>query len=161
VTTLPLEPLRRAVANGRDVTMGELADLLEASRDAVFRWRRDGMTLRSAETFAERAGFHPIEVWPNYYEVSAAAEETEALRWLRDQLDRAGDNCIVWPFGQFGGARHRVGGLYVDGRRIPAHRYAWEQVHDLLPDGAKLKHLCGEAMCCNPRHLAVIERKVA
>jgi hypothetical protein len=51
--------------------------------------------------------------------------------------------------------RHSAGyGVtYVNGRRVPAHRYMYEKAGHTIPDGMVLDHLCRNRACVNPDHL--------
>lgn len=71
-------------------------------------------------------------------------EESFAARTAKD-----GD-CIVWtglqnPFGY--GVIHR------DGKKIPAHRYAWERVNGPIPGGMVIDHMCWNRACVNVEHM--------
>lgn len=66
------------------------------------------------------------------------------------------NGCVPWlgskyvgGYGQIG-----VGGKY--GRKIRAHRYAYEQVHGPIPDGLVLDHLCRNPSCVNVAHLEAV-----
>jgi hypothetical protein len=55
---------------------------------------------------------------------------------------------------QNGYGRYRlktVGG--VQGRKVQAHRYAWESLVGSIPEGFVLDHLCRVRACVNPDHL--------
>lgn len=68
---LPLEPL---VARHGGVS--GLARALGRDRAQVGRWRRQGVTLLSADRIAVALGLHPVEVWPDWY--SLTEEHPEA-----------------------------------------------------------------------------------
>lgn len=53
-----------------------------------------------------------------------------------------------WGYGTF--ARTPVRGV---GRRVLAHRFAYELLGHTIPDGLTLDHLCGRAACVRPDHL--------
>lgn len=67
---VPLEPLVR-----RYGTVSTLARALGKDRMQVSRWRRDGVPVVSADHIAVALGMHPVEVWPDWYEVTAALAE--------------------------------------------------------------------------------------
>lgn len=86
---LPLEPLLRLVGGspGRDAQEWKpahhLADRLAlkyphlnetARRTRVYRWRRNGLTVREADELATLLGQHPSAIWPEWYEVEDLSE---------------------------------------------------------------------------------------
>jgi len=62
---LPLEPLVRRYGSVR-----ALAEALNRDRGQVQKWRERGVTILSADRIAVEAGLHPVEVWPDWYEVT-------------------------------------------------------------------------------------------
>jgi hypothetical protein len=62
---LPLEPLVQRYGSVR-----ALADALCRDRGQVQKWSERGVTLLSADRIAVEAGLHPVEVWPEWYEVT-------------------------------------------------------------------------------------------
>ncbi|UEJ83971.1 HNH endonuclease [Brachybacterium halotolerans subsp. kimchii] len=64
--------------------------------------------------------------------------------------ERRGD-CLVWT----GDARpDGYGRISVNGRRVSAHRYAWEQANGRpVGDGMVIDHTCWNRLCVNPDHL--------
>lgn len=51
------------------------------------------------------------------------------------------------------------GRISVDGKRIGAHRYAWEQANGLIPTGLFIDHACGNRCCINIEHLRLATLK--
>jgi hypothetical protein len=52
-----------------------------------------------------------------------------------------------------GHGRIRIGGRR--GRLVQAHRLAYMLTHGPVPAGLVVRHLCGNAACCNPLHLTL------
>lgn len=61
--------------------------------------------------------------------------------------------CWLWQFATETTQTHRYGSVRIDGRRVPAHRHHWEQMHGPVPDGLELHHRCETPACVNPDHL--------
>ncbi len=59
-------------------------------------------------------------------------------------------DCIVWTGSN---ARGGYGALRVDGRIVPAHRYAWQRENGPIPDGMYVDHTCWNRACVNVDHL--------
>jgi hypothetical protein len=61
-----------------------------------------------------------------------------------------GEGCWEWQ-----GARNQdgYGTLWVDHRKVRAHRLAWEIVFGPIPAGLWVLHSCDNPPCCNPAHL--------
>lgn len=66
---------------------------------------------------------------------------TEPLPW---------SGCLIWT----GTTASGYGTIKVDGKKVGAHRFAWEQEHGPIPDGMVIDHRyhCDPA-CCEPSHL--------
>lgn len=64
--------------------------------------------------------------------------------------------CFIW----MGATDSKgYGRLRVDGRLVPAHRYAWEQECGPIPEGMVLDHTCWERSCVNTDHLRLATRQ--
>lgn len=61
--------------------------------------------------------------------------------------------CWIW---QRGATPFGYGGKYIDGRRIYAHRWYYEQAKGPIPEGLSLDHLCRNPRCVNPDHLEAV-----
>lgn len=61
--------------------------------------------------------------------------------------------CHVWTASVDGGG---YGRLMHNGRRVLAHRFAYELVRGPIPGGLVIDHLCRNRRCCNPDHLEVV-----
>ena len=59
-------------------------------------------------------------------------------------------DCLIWT----GATRHGgYGQLKVDGRKIAAHRYAFERENGPIPEGMVVDHICHNRACCAVSHL--------
>lgn len=68
-------------------------------------------------------------------------------------VDRRGpDECWVWTGGNNGRGYGKFDGQY-------AHRIAYEDLADLIPDGTELDHLCRVHACVNPAHLEPVSHR--
>ena len=74
---------------------------------------------------------------------------------LRVQVDET-TGCHIWLGSK---ARWGYGTLRLNGKKIPAHRFAWEQIHGPVPLGLVLDHLCRNTSCVNPEHLEPVTGK--
>jgi hypothetical protein len=69
-----------------------------------------------------------------------------------DRVDKSGGPDACWPW-MAGRTPQGYGSLQFDGKRIYAHRYAYECKNGPLSQGAFVLHSCDNPPCCNPRHL--------
>jgi lambda repressor-like predicted transcriptional regulator len=64
----PARRLLRRLAVERDLSLGELAELLRLDRCTLHRLQhRDWLRSDTADRIAVAAGRHPSEIWPDYY----------------------------------------------------------------------------------------------
>lgn len=80
-----------------------------------------------------------------------ALYETPEESFLARTEPIVGDpGCIIWT-----GAltRDGYGHIRVNGRKVMAHRWAWEREHGPIPDGMFIDHTCWQRSCVNPEHL--------
>jgi hypothetical protein len=62
--------------------------------------------------------------------------------------------CWLWTGAITGGGR---GKLKPNGKIVKAYRYAWQyHGHPLPPPDLDFHHICGNKLCVNPDHLAVV-----
>jgi hypothetical protein len=67
---VPLEPLVQRYEN-----VSVLARALGCERTLVSKWRNHGLPLVSADRLAVSLGLHPVEVWPDWYELTGECAE--------------------------------------------------------------------------------------
>lgn len=77
---LPFASLEQLVQ--ADSTVG-LALRLRVHRRQLYRWRRYGVTIDQADTLAITAGYHPAEVWPQWWETAERGAASRAGRSRR------------------------------------------------------------------------------
>jgi hypothetical protein len=63
--------------------------------------------------------------------------------------------CWNWT----GATSKGYGLLWMRGRRIRAHRYAWQEKRGPIPDGLQIDHLCRNRRCVKPSHLRVVDQR--
>lgn len=83
---------------------------------------------------------------------SGIATRGEVHVWVRNHVDFAGPDCLIWPFQRSDG----YAAIRVNGKKIGAHRYMCELAHGAPPFyRAEAAHSCGRGHlgCVNPRHL--------
>ena len=76
--------------------------------------------------------------------------------WSRVEIGKP-DECWPWRGGK---NAHGYGQLIMDGRRLYAHRVAYELTLGPIPDGFEVDHVkekgCCNRTCCNPFHLEAV-----
>jgi len=76
-------------------------------------------------------------------------------RWMSpqdrfNQQTKMNKGCLEWQ----GHLLHNgYGQMRVNGKRIKAHRFAWESVNGDIPDGLLVLHKCDNPRCVNIEHL--------
>lgn len=101
-------------------------------------------------THYERWRLHGDPVW--------APPTPEARFWEKVRaLPVADPNaCWLWTASRYLGG---YGQLWVDGRLVPAHRFAYELLTGPIPEGLQLDHLCRVPACVNPDHLEPVTQR--
>lgn len=70
------------------------------------------------------------------------------------QVDRRGDDeCWPWLGSLDGGG---YGQIRTGGRRVKAHRFAYELLVGPIAEGLVIDHLCRSRSCANPKHLEAV-----
>jgi hypothetical protein len=73
------------------------------------------------------------------------------LQWIRDHVDHAGEECLLWPFGL---SSQGYGQVRDGAKRYNAHRLMCLLAHGEPAAGeTDAAHSCGVRACCNPRHI--------
>jgi hypothetical protein len=83
-----------------------------------------------------------------------------AYTWLFERsLPEPNSGCFLWSLalGTDGYGYVNVGGK--KGRRVGAHRVAYELICAPIPAGLDIDHLCRTRSCVNPSHLEPVTRK--
>lgn len=55
-------------------SVSAFARALGVDRANATRWRRDGIPVDTADCIAVRLGWHPVEIWPEWYAVTGVWE---------------------------------------------------------------------------------------
>ncbi len=65
------------------------------------------------------------------------------------------ETCWLWC----GAVQNKGYGCFARGRQRLAHRFAYENMVGIIPEGLTIDHLCRNHRCVNPSHLEVVTRK--
>lgn len=86
-------PLNRLLARidsrGRALSAQEIARSLNVNSGLVHRARSEGLTARTADRWAIQLGYHPGEIWPEWWTSEHAAREREASMHRHPSARRA------------------------------------------------------------------------
>lgn len=76
------------------------------------------------------------------------------ITWLKDHVNHAGDDCLIWPWSR----NHQgYGQLGYNGKVLKAHRVMCTLVHGEAPtENHDAAHSCGRGhdACVHPKHLS-------
>ena len=97
------------------------------------------------------------ERWRRHGDPLGAAYRGPEATFLAKTEPIVGDpGCLIWTGVLDGGG---YGQLSVNGRKMHAHRYAWQRVNGPIPDGTVTDHTCWNRACCNVEHLRLATRQ--
>jgi hypothetical protein len=83
-----------------------------------------------------------------FKEINPSAKDIERF-WSK--VDKRGeDECWEWKDHKDRGG---YGKIWLSGRNVLAHRFAWVIANGKMPDGLFACHKCDNPACCNPNHL--------
>lgn len=78
---LPFEPLENQLRlqwsptghrSNTEFSVVDIATTLHTDRNNVYRWRKDGLPVATADSLSIRAGMHPALLWPEVFGPAAA-----------------------------------------------------------------------------------------
>jgi len=82
-------------------------------------------------------------------------------RFCQKILINSETNCWEWigaksiiGYGQFAPTSRRQGGVLTS-----PHRFIWEYLYGIIPDGQEVDHLCRNRCCTNPQHLRLVSHE--
>lgn len=68
-------------------------------------------------------------------------------------------NCWLWNGHKDSAGYGRFCYITLTNKRIPAHRFAYENINGKIKDGLVIDHLCRNPPCVNPDHLEPVTHK--
>lgn len=112
----------------------------------------DICSIEQCTTSAERRGWCKVH-WQRWYRHGDPLGGARRYRTPEESFAARTEwqgECLVWTGAQNG---RGYGQMRVDGRPAKAHRYAWERVNGVIPEGMYVDHLCHNRLCVNVVHL--------
>ncbi len=86
---------------------------------------------------AKKRGPKPLPIAPRFWSKVDIRGEDECWDWKGQILH---DKYVAY------------GKFYLNGKKVLAHRVAWELTYGEIPDGLCVLHKCDRGICCNPKH---------
>lgn len=71
-----------------------------------------------------------------------------------NKVARMASGCWEWQ----GGISNGYGSFFLDGKKVKAHRYAYESMGNVIPARLEIDHLCRNRGCVNPAHMEPVTR---
>lgn len=108
---------------------------------------------RNAYGYCSRHAYH-FKVHGDPLGGRRGASPGEPLRWIKENINHQGDDCLKWPFET---GRYGYGTIKIDGKKRVASRVMCEFAHGDAPtEEHQAAHSCGNGHlgCMNPRHLS-------
>lgn len=98
--------------------------------------------------------------WWKYGDPLAGAFEQNQSDRFWSKVDKSGD-CWEWAAGTWRSRSQSKYGQFTitGGKKIGAHRYAYQERHGVIPDGMQVDHRCHNTLCVNPSHLRLVTNK--
>lgn len=90
---------------GGYLTNTDLSELCCVATNVVARWFRNGVRWERGEDLCDQFGIHPVEVWPEYYQILADVQFEFVLGCKNDDLI---DDKIMEKMEESNGSRTRA-----------------------------------------------------
>lgn len=75
------------------------------------------------------------------------------LERFNDKIEKRPEGCWQWIGGRKAAG---YGQFAVDGHKVIAHRWSYQNFVGPIPDGYEVDHLCHNRSCVNPEHLEAV-----
>ena len=78
-----------------------------------------------------------------------------AVNRFQANVSKLPSGCWEWTASCY---QNGYGSFYYAGRKIKAHRFAYETLVGVIPKGLEIDHLCRNRRCVNPAHMELVTR---
>ena len=141
------------------VEIGELEpEHVPGPKEIAAEWEVSDRTARRARTLLLRDGFAGSIATPSI-RIGPISDMDMAFRFLPNVLPRDMNGCLLWD-GDVNGSGY--GRFKLKGRRLSAHRAAYEYRHGPIPRGLEIDHSfakgCRSKLCVNHEHLEPVTK---
>jgi hypothetical protein len=79
-------------------------------------------------------------------------KEKAKKRLLKHSQKEKTKGCLQWQAYSANG----YGWMKYNGKKVGAHRVAWEVFYGDIPEGSVIHHICHNGICVNPKHLRAV-----